>query len=154
MTELVSAILVKVSPTGKYPKAQHAAVNILLGLRKNTPHYSGYWSLPIGHVEQGESYQQAMERELREELSVDVLDSEEVATKINHDLSIRNHVFWVKRWRGELINAEPDFCEQIKWFGHGYFPKTTTPITEEIVRDFIRSNNISKFTHIDLLNKA
>ena len=40
---------------------------ILLGKRKNTNHMNGFWSLPAGHVNEFESYQHALIREIKEE---------------------------------------------------------------------------------------
>ena len=45
---------------------------VLSQLRKSGSHYSGYWEFPGGKVEPGETKQQAVIRELAEEIGVDV----------------------------------------------------------------------------------
>ena len=47
-------------------------IEILLTLRKNTGYRDGEYELPGGHVEAGEDLMQAMVREAREELLIDI----------------------------------------------------------------------------------
>lgn len=48
------------------------AKEILLALRKNTGYRDGKYELPGGHVEEGEDLMQAMVREAKEELMIEV----------------------------------------------------------------------------------
>jgi len=43
---------------------------ILLARRRPGSHLAGYWEFPGGKIEQGESHQQSLERELNEEFSI------------------------------------------------------------------------------------
>lgn len=45
---------------------------VLLARRPEGRHLAGYWEFPGGKIEKGESPEQALERELREELDVQV----------------------------------------------------------------------------------
>lgn len=137
-TKLVSAIILR-DTYQAVPSSEQTHPKVLLGFRKNTQHYSDYWSLPIGHVEVGESNLQAIKRELQEELSILAIDVEELFVKTNAEKSIQHQVFWVKQWQGKLANAEPQFCERIEWFESGNLPLPTTPITIKIVADFVNS---------------
>jgi 8-oxo-dGTP diphosphatase len=64
----------------KYPTYYVAAGivergNKVLGARRKTGNeYDGFWEFPGGKVEEGESYLDATQRELREELGVEVTD--------------------------------------------------------------------------------
>jgi 8-oxo-dGTP diphosphatase len=51
---------------------QQADGHFLLACRPSGKPYAGYWEFPGGKVEQGESLQQALARELHEELGITV----------------------------------------------------------------------------------
>lgn len=57
---------------------------ILLTRRAATAHQGGLWEFPGGKVEVGETVQQALVRELREELAIEVGQSEPLLV-IHHD---------------------------------------------------------------------
>lgn len=59
---------------------------ILIAKRPLSAHQGGLWEFPGGKVESGENIQQALTRELREELAIDVLASEPL-------IQIRHHYF-------------------------------------------------------------
>lgn len=150
-TKLVSAIILK--DTVQAASVDHRLKpQVLLGSRKNTQHYSDHWSLPIGHVESGESNLQAVIRELKEELSIEALEVTELFVKTNSEKNILHQVFWVRKWRGELVNAEPECCHQIKWFEYNRLPEPITPITVEIVTDFVNSKLFKQTLIIDPSN--
>lgn len=106
---------------------------ILLCLRKHTKDFSGYWAFPVGHVEDSENEQDTLRRELYEELGIQVIDSEKITTLYDNALGIEHAVYNVAEWRGELINKEPDLCEQIKWFRLEQMPSPLTPSTMTIL---------------------
>ena len=45
---------------------------VMISLRKNRADYNGYWEYPGGKVERGETTEQALVREIKEELDLDV----------------------------------------------------------------------------------
>ena len=45
---------------------------VLISLRKNTNEYNNYWEYPGGKVEASETVDQALEREIKEELNIDI----------------------------------------------------------------------------------
>ena len=45
---------------------------VLISLRKNRADYNDYWEYPGGKVEKGETTDQALVREIKEELDLDV----------------------------------------------------------------------------------
>ena len=80
----------------------------LLGQRPEGKPYAGYWEVPGGKVEKGETVFQALQRELQEELGIDIHSSEEL-TVLEHDYPhayVRLHVSIIRKW-----NGTPKGCE-------------------------------------------
>ena len=80
----------------------------LLGQRPEGKPYAGYWEVPGGKVEKGETVFQALQRELQEELGIDIHSSEEL-TVLEHDYPhayVRLYVSIIRDWSGT-----PKGCE-------------------------------------------
>ena len=74
----------------------------LLGQRPEGKPYAGYWEVPGGKIEKGETVFEALKRELQEELGIDILSSEEL-TVLEHDYPhayVRLHVSIIRDWTG------------------------------------------------------
>ncbi|MEO7242905.1 MAG: NUDIX domain-containing protein [Variovorax sp.] len=81
---------------------------LLLTTRPEGKAYAGYWEFPGGKVEQGESIEGALRRELHEELGI-VIDAARVWKVTEHDYphaQVRLHWCKVHRWKGELQMRE------------------------------------------------
>ncbi len=121
--KIVSAIIVK----------DH---KILLALRKNTLHYPDYWSLPVGHVEEGETNEAAIYRELQEELGIQVTRMKALQFHQDKKDNIEHQVFFIQQWQGEVVNREADLCEAINFFSFQSLPKKITPISLTIIKQY------------------
>ena len=80
----------------------------LLGQRPEGKPYAGYWEVPGGKIEKGETVFEALKRELQEELGIDIQSSEEL-TVLEHDYPhayVRLHVSIIRDWQGT-----PKGCE-------------------------------------------
>jgi A/G-specific adenine glycosylase len=76
---------------------------LLIAQRKLESMLGGLWELPGGKVEAGESLEQALQRELKEELDIEVVNLEPMMS-INHAYThfrITLHVFHCRHARGE-----------------------------------------------------
>lgn len=109
-------------PISTSPKLIHVAVGvildadkqILIALRHPDSHQGGLWEFPGGKVEEGESVQQALARELAEELGLRVNDSRSLVC-IEHDYGDKKvmlDVWWVERFEGLAQGREG---QPIKW---------------------------------------
>lgn len=98
---------------------------ILLMLRENTGYFDGYWSVPSGHVDAGESAIQGMVREAYEEIGITINPEDLHPKHIIHRQTERVNVdifFTCSKWRGEPINNEPHKCGGIR-----FSPKEALP---------------------------
>jgi mutator protein MutT len=94
---------------------------VLLGLGgKKARNEIGTWEIPGGKVEFGETLHQALKREIKEEIDIDI----EIVTLLDvydHILEFENQ-HWVSPTyictiaRGTPKVMEPEKCEQIGWF--------------------------------------
>lgn len=80
----------------------------LLTSRPDGKVYSGYWEFPGGKLEAGESVEQALRRELQEELGITICQAQVWKTQMvdyPHAL-VRLHFCKVWDWQGELQMRE------------------------------------------------
>jgi len=105
---------------------------ILLSRRANTGYEDGKYGLVSGHVEAGESLRQAIVREAKEEIGLDIpIEAVDLAMTVSRfapkstpperlDFFMR-----VAHWTGEPINVEPHKCSELRWFHLNDLPDTT-----------------------------
>lgn len=91
----------------------------LLAMRPHGKAYAGYWEFPGGKLEAGETAQQALVRELREELGIEVDPASLtevpwlVRTFVYPHATVRLHFFRIRAWRGVIAPIEHlGFCWQ------------------------------------------
>lgn len=83
--------------------------------------YPDCWDLVGGHVEPGESPDQAARRECREEIAVDLIDLHPIEVHLD-DPALRAHAFVATSWTGRPTNAAPDEHDAIGWFTSAELP--------------------------------
>lgn len=87
---------------------------VLIAKRADDAHQGGLWEFPGGKVEAGETVEQALIREIKEELNIVVIDSVAL-TKIKHnykDKTVVLDVRFIKEYKNEPVGAED---QAIKW---------------------------------------
>jgi 8-oxo-dGTP diphosphatase len=102
--------------------------NVLLGRRINTGYYDGYYTVPSGHIEDGELPLGALKRELKEEVGTDIDTGSATLVhtmfRAKHDETGQraDYFFLVGSWTGEPTNAEPHRCNDLGWFPLSQLP--------------------------------
>ncbi len=93
---------------------------ILLFYRTDGYFKDGWWVLPAGHVEEDETATEAVIRECKEELGIDVQAKDIQFLHITFNLSGENKrmdfYFNIQTYTGELCNLEPTKCENMIFF--------------------------------------
>ncbi len=105
---------------------------ILITKRASHQHQGNKWEFPGGKVEKGENPQQALQRELKEELGIDI-QSVKNLIEINHiypDKTVYLDVYEIREWHGEAMGCEG---QPLRWVEKSTldqyeFPKANTEI--------------------------
>ena len=110
---------------------------ILLMKRKNTGFNDGEYELPGGHLEANEDLFDAMIREAKEELLLDIdRKSLKIATIMHHYTSNRLNVIF--KLDGKNLNpqiGEPNKCESLNWFNIQKLPANITDKMRTIINN-------------------
>lgn len=125
-------------------KTVHVAVGVvidehnrvLVSLRAKQAHQGGLWEFPGGKCEPGETIEEALRRELHEELGIDVLRDAPLC-KISHDYGDKRVLLEVRRvlsFAGEPIGREG---QAVRWMAvnslePALFPAANGPIIRRI----------------------
>ena len=93
---------------------QRSDGTFLLAQRPSGKIWAGYWEFPGGKIEAGESAHDALVRELREELGIDVVTVYPWITRVftYPHATVRLSFFRVTEWRGEM---HPHEGQQFAW---------------------------------------
>lgn len=94
---------------------------ILVARRCNTGYQDGHYQVPAGHVEEGELPTEALIREAKEEIGINLdaanIEFVHISYRPKHDETGDrvDFFFRVKVWDGEIKNMEPHKCDDLKW---------------------------------------
>jgi len=120
-------------PTGVHVVLERAG-RILLMRRAGTGFFDGLYSLPGGHVEEGESLRATAVREMREELGIDLESAAFEVIGVVHRRSDTNRIDFflcASDWSGEPHIAEPQRCDDLRWCAPDALPETVVPYIRE-----------------------
>jgi 8-oxo-dGTP diphosphatase len=127
----------------KFPVTVHLFLfrgnQILLLRRFQTGYMDGYYSLPAGHLDGGETLRMAGIREAQEEIGVQMELADLVFAGVFHRHEGDERVdffFQVQKWNGDPINSEPAKCDQLLWVDSDVLPETTVPYIRRAIENF------------------
>jgi ADP-ribose pyrophosphatase YjhB (NUDIX family) len=103
--------------------------------------YLDNWYLPGGGVQAGESYDQALARELSEEIGLDTFRIERVLGVYHDTVTLKDDhvVAYVVRTDGSappLKTADPFEIQAVGWFALGGLPEDLSPATARRIAEF------------------
>lgn len=118
-------------------------------LRENTGWMNNYYGLPSGKVEKNESFSRGAIREALEEVgvTVDIKDLKYIHTmhRHNQDMDWVDVYFEVKKWKGEVINAEPHMHSEVAWLDITKLPDTVIPSVKAALEAIIDGKSYSEY---------
>lgn len=119
----------------------------LLFLRRNNNPVKGQWWFPGGRIRKGETFEETLIREVKEETGLDVIESElvNVYSRIfnqRHDITIA-YICKCKPDKITLNNEQSEY-KYIK-----KLPKNIHPYLVEVINDLEKKNLISSYLRVD-----
>lgn len=116
--------------------------NKILLIKRRTVPFSGFWALPGGRVNQGETVEQTIVREVKEETNLDIA----IVSKISeyHEQGVQDGVeydyypacFLAKIVGGEIKKQESEI-EEVKLFNLNEIPKALAFEHAQMVNDYV-----------------
>lgn len=124
---------------------------VLLMRRANTPYCEGYYGVPSGHLEKGETPVQAATRELLEETGLRMSEEDLGLRYItfrqaNHDY---HDYYFVTDVAAEVEPrlVEPESCDDMQWFDVSDLPENVVPEVTYVLKNM---GEALKFACLDL----
>lgn len=134
---------------------------LLIARRANTGYQDGNYQVPAGHIDAGELPTEALIREAKEEIGIDLEPGDlrfvHASFRPKHDPTGDrvDYFFEATHWRGDVANAEPDRCDDLRWVKPTELPENMTPhvriaieavergeIFSELGLDFLKSQRL------------
>ncbi|MBL1209061.1 8-oxo-dGTP diphosphatase MutT [Geminocystis sp. GBBB08] len=117
---------------------------ILIDKRLPTGLMANLWEFPGGKIKQGETYQECIKREIKEELGVDIA--------VNHHLIDITHTYseftvTLSVYICQIITGEPEplECAEIRWVTISQLHNFEFPSANKAIISALENNNIFTF---------
>jgi len=128
---------------------------ILLQRRQGTKLWPGFLALPAGHIDEGENAYDAVVREAREEIGIeisisDITDTFVVNRRNKSLLPYYDVYFEIDNYKGEIKISEPEKCSELVWCDINNLPEDMIDFEIEAIKN---NQNGIKFSVIDTNNE-
>lgn len=127
---------------------------VLLQRRANTGWNDGKWNLVGGHIEDEETCEEALSREAREELGIDINAKDlQIVHCIQHKTDRLTMQFYVicSKYKGEakiqpeLVNGVKVFkADKLEWFDINKLPKEIIPSAKQAITAYAKRQSFSQ----------
>lgn len=122
---------------------------ILLMKRKNTGFADGLFCLPAGKLEENENTIEAMIREAKEELDINIKKENikvvQVMNRKGNDKERIDYFFISNKYEGKIKNNETNKCEILKWFDLDKLPNDIVPYIKLSIENYQNDVKFSFF---------
>lgn len=116
--------------------------------RFNTGYQDGNYTLPSGHIDEGETATTAMLREAKEEVNAKIkLEDLHFFHVIHRKSKIDVYVdfyYVATKWQGEIKSLEPNKCDDLSWFKIDKLPKNIIPDVKHAIQSYGKNNHYSE----------
>ncbi len=111
----------------------------LLTRRPAGSHLAGYWEFPGGKLEPGESPLQALHRELREELDIEVAETESLWTIVHEYPERQVEIHFIA---AQIVQGEPRLlaADALGWFTPSQMPALPLLPADLVILDRLRAH--------------
>ena len=151
ITDLSATVKFKLKyPAGKTGRGVGALIyndkNEVLLLRRNEDGRRKTWAMPGGKTEEGETFREALGREVMEELGVEIKSAEPFVAKpdILEGRLFETVCFKVKI-KGEPLIKEKDKVDKLEWFSFDNLPEVDYPPSRDALEVYKKNKSIFRF---------
>ena len=80
-----------------------------------------FWTIPIGKVDPGQTIEQGLKMELKEEVNITPTKYKQIGSFVYHDIRkgkkvvITTYIYLIIKWAGQVKNMEPRKHRSVKW---------------------------------------
>ncbi len=121
---------------------------ILMLKRQNTGYYDEYFCLPSGHIESGETSEESLLREMKEEVCIDIQQENITPIGISQRITDEEYIdicYYIQKWAGVIKNGEPEKCSEMKRFWKDNIPENITPDSNVMVQHWFKYHTSLKY---------
>lgn len=113
-------------------------------LKRQGSHGAGTWSVPGGHLEFGESFEDTAHREIEEETNLEIKNLRFAAVTNDHFVDESKHyvtIWLLSDWKtGKEFIKEPNKCTEMAWFTFSDLPDPLLLTWNQLLKsEFIKS---------------
>ncbi len=120
---------------------------VLLTRRFQTGYKDGWYAFPAGHLEPDETATTAMIREAKEEVGVIIQPTDLMFAHVMHRHTNQTYVdffFVCHQWQGTPIVAEPDKCDDLRWFALDALPENAIDFVKQVMSEYQAGRHYSE----------